>query len=161
MDAEFVKIKEKTDSTWGILNEHEKTKLQLLQRLGQEISYNPKHSPIKLNQLNERLKSFESQLLTPEGLELDSAIEKYDEKIDKLISEAISLASNTPDMENYRTAEDLISEINNLNSDIALQDRINYSNSVKEYNEYIKVHKKELKKKSIDTKPKASFFIEN
>ena len=80
MDSEFVKIQEKTDSSWGILNQHEKSKLQLLKRLGEEISYNPKHSPIKLTQLDEKLKKFENQLLTPESLELDSSIEKYDYK---------------------------------------------------------------------------------
>lgn len=161
LDSDLVKIQEKADSSWGILNQHEITKIQLLKRLGEEISYNPKHSPIKLSQLNEKLKKFEGQLLTPESLELDSSIEKYDEKIDMLISEAINLASNTPDMENYKTAEDLILEINELNSTTALQDRINYSNCVKEHNEYISTHKKELKKKSIAVKPKASFFIEN
>ena len=157
--ATYEDINKRLDSSWYILNVHEEEKLNLIKRVIKEISYNPKHSPVRLKKLAEKTEDVQERLLTQEALEQDDAIDKYDMLIDSLIEQTITIVEETPDMKNYQNVESLIIEINQLNTDAVLSDRTDYSLIVTEYNEFVDSNKTALKEQNLPIKKKHSFFI--
>lgn len=152
LSADSIKIKtsiinDSLGSAWKTMELNDSTILADMKRLLQEISYTPKHDVIALKKLETKLTVLKTKLYTKESMAQSTNIDIYDNASDSLVSEIISLAASTPQIEKYTLIKELIAEITTANSaQTVATNRAHYDNWAKEYNKLVTENAEELKK---------------
>lgn len=159
--AEYTALKLEVDSSWRSLDQVENDKIFAIKRLLQEISFNPKHKSNRLKEEMQKVEDLAAKKLTQEALVDLSNMDNYDVLSDQVISSVIILKEETPNMEEYPLADELIAELDSLNGNAIISKRGDYGKVVVKYNKFIKVNYDELAQQGVkDLKPIPGLFPE-
>ncbi len=148
--TQYTTLKLAVDSSWKALDQVEKDKIFAIKRLLQEISFNPKHKSNRLKEEMQKVDDLEAKKLKQEALADLSNMDNYDVLSDQVISSVIIFKEETPDMEGYPLADELIDDLDSLNGNAIISKRSDYGHVVLEYNKFIKVNYDELSKQGVE-----------
>lgn len=145
-------------ASWDSLMQSEKQKRENLERLLDEVSYNPAHDEVALKRHRNMLCLLRSELYTPESLaDLDN-IDEYDAMQDSIIQETFSFVEETKNMDDFPLAKELMDEINEANNESLLMLRARYGDKLEHYNAFVIEHSEELDKEGVNVKPLPTWY---
>ncbi len=136
-------ISDSLHANWNAMIKSDDQKFENIKRLLQEISYTSKYNHLLHDSLDKACNEVKGTRYTQETKDAQ-AIDKYDALTDKYISRVMALAGSTPELPQHPLAEELISEINEANTNTLIKLRVNYGRWVVINNEFVKAYKKEL-----------------
>lgn len=159
--VEYNALKLQVDSSWKALDKVEDDKLFVIKRLLQEVSFNPKHKSYRLNEVTKKVDDLATKRLKQDALTNLKNMDKYDELSDQVVSSVIVFKEETPNMEKYPLADDLIADLDSLNYHAVISRRGDYGKAVVEYNKFIKTNYEELSKNGVkNLNPIPGLFLE-
>jgi hypothetical protein len=136
-------ISDSLQANWDTMIKSDDQKFENIKRLLQEISYTSKYNHLLHDSLVKACDEVKNTRYTQETMDAQ-AIDNYDALTDKYIGRVMALAGSTPELPQHPLAEELISEINEANTNTLIKLRVNYGRWVMINNEFIKAYKKEL-----------------
>lgn len=148
----------KLSAKWDTLMLSEESKREKMERLLDEVSYNPAHDEVEIKRYRKLICLLRNEIYTPKSLANLEKIDEYDALQDSVISETFSFVKGTKDIEKYPLTDELMEEISHANSDSLLMLRAHYGEELENYNQFIKEHKEELEKEGIEAEPLPTWY---
>lgn len=136
-------ISDSLQANWNTMIKSDDQKFENIKRLLQEISYTSGYNHLLHDSLVKACDQVKNTRYTQETMDAP-AIDKYDALTDKYIARVMTLASSTPELPQHPLAEELISEINEANTNTLIKLRVNYGRWVMINNSFVKAYQKEL-----------------
>lgn len=157
---EFDKITINLDTSWTLIDSGFVNLTFSVNRLMQEVGYTNGYDVAQYENLKDQIKTLDQFRYKQSEIPDFETVGLHDEQADALISAIISFASNVPEKENHPLISELITEINQLNSQDIVSFRTHYSNTVETYNTFVGENKTELEKLGYNNlEPYPSYFL--
>lgn len=153
---EYNLLKSDVDQAWAYLEKVEDDKYFTMNRLLEEVSYNPRHKSSRIKEEKSKIASLQASRLKLEDLENLNNLDLYDLKSDSTVNSLYQLVEETKGMENHPLAEDLLNDLDSLNNNSTISLRSYYGEIADNYNNFIKTNKSKLEAsgvKNITTVP--------
>lgn len=153
---EYNLLKSDVDQAWAYLEKIEDDKHFTMNRLLEEVSYNPRHKSSRIKEEKSKIASLQASRLKLEDLENLNNLDLYDLKSDSTVNSLYQLVEETKGMENHPLAEDLLNDLDSLNNNSTISLRSYYGEIADNYNNFIKTNKSKLEAsgvKNITTVP--------
>lgn len=141
---EYLELKTEVEISWQDLEKLEAEKYFTMERLLKEVTYNPQHSPKRVEEELEKINRLKEQQLTQASLENLDNMDNYDQLSDQVVRSILTLKNETPGMEGYPLVEELISDLDSLNGETVMKFRGYYGDAVLSHNRFIKNNKEVL-----------------
>ena len=141
---EYNLLKSDVDQAWAYLEKVEDDKYFTMNRLLEEVSYNPRHKSSRIKEEKSKIASLKASRLKLEDLENLNNLDLYDLKSDSTVNSLYQLVEETKGMENHPLAEDLLNDLDSLNNNSTISLRSYYGEIADNYNNFIKTNKSKL-----------------
>lgn len=135
---------------WSRTSWAEKSKLQSVDKLIEEISLNPNSTTAQLAELSKYSQKLKTLFLSRDEIVDENKI-PYDQMTTALLDTVISLGSSIPNMTNYQTFNLLVEDIDSLHNKAQLALRRTHIASIDSLNTFTAKNKKELLRAGIKT----------
>lgn len=156
---EYNLLKSDAEQAWAYLDKIEDDKHFTMNRLLEEVSYNPRHKNSRIIEEKSKIASLQASRLKLEDLENLNNLDLYDLKSDSTVNSLYRLVEETKGMENHPLAEDLLNDLDSLNNNSTISLRSYYGEIADNYNSFIKTNKSKLEEAGIkDIKTFPSMF---
>jgi hypothetical protein len=136
-------IRDSLQANWDAMIQSDDQKFENIKRLLQEISYTSQYNHRLHDSLVKTCDHVKNTRYTQETMNAES-IDNYDALTDKYIARVMTLAGSSPELSQHPLAEELISEINEANTNTLIKLRVNYGRWVMINNSFVKAYKNEL-----------------
>ena len=155
-------LKGDVDQAWGYLEKIEDDKFFTMNRLLEEISFNPRHKNNRIIEEKNKIEQLKSSRLTLTDFEDLNHLDAYDLKSDSTINSLYQLVEETKDMDKFPLAEDLLNDLDSLNNNSTISLRAYYGEVAENYNNFVETNKIKLESEGIkDIKKFPSMFTED
>ncbi len=153
-------LKDVGEAYWKLLEQSDSTKYASIERLLLEISYNAKHNPATLEDLQAGLEAVRGMSYDMLSIPDTNKIDEIDQKVTEFITSVFRFSSETEGMDGQPLAAELMDTILHLDREVLPQLRGDFSMRIDLYNAYIAAYAASLKEMGKTYTPIQTYFQE-
>lgn len=158
VNQEMMHLEDSISSTWKVMIDEDNTKLQLMKRLIDEISYTKTYDQATYDSLDQSIAALRALRYDQTSMQQSSLIDQYDNQTREVVNQVIAFANNHPLKSEYPIIDELIEEIRILDNQVIYR-RVDYDNSAVTYNKYIEENQEIISKTGKVPTPRPLFQL--